>query len=222
MLSKKISLLFLSLFLVAALACTANANILEYSNSFNLLDGTVSTILFTIDDTQGTIANPSMHNGLNTSVGGFNAYDSEFTISLEIGGTTYSDDVFSWTDGYPLVTLNDDGSVNAIDYWVTTGSNGILYIIESTSGSPILTTVNDYSILDNNNNGVIEENEYNAFDANAIAEIIGDNPSVIIDSGTWKTKVEWPVSEIPEPATFILFGLGLFGWAWANRRRVLK
>lgn len=221
MVLKKIGRLFLAVFLVTAVACTANATILEYSNSFNL-NGSNATISFTIDTDQGTNSDPSMHNGLDAVdvVSGLNAYDSWFTISLEIDGTTYSDDVFSWTSAYPSVTVNtSDWSINSIDYWVSSGTN--VFVIESTNTGTALNAV-AYSELDLDNDGVIEINEIDGdndgdIDA-AIANIIQTNSwaNATIDSG------EWTTSQIPEPATFSLFGLGLFGWAWVMRRRSSK
>ncbi|WP_020588083.1 PEP-CTERM sorting domain-containing protein [Desulfobacter curvatus] len=226
MLSKKISQFFLAIFFVTSLACTANATTIDYSNSFSLSDGSDATILFTIDTDQGTDSYPSMHNGLDAIVTGYNAYDSLFTISLTVDGTPYSDDAFSWTEGYPLVTLNSDGSVNAIEYWVTTGTNGTLYVIESTSGTPTLTAIsntNNYSGLDSNGDGVIDEDGYNDLGSDGITNLIVANADTSVTiAGTWATSAEWPVSEIPEPATFTLFGLGLFGLAWFSRRRSLK
>ena len=212
LLRKKIRPFFLAILFVMALACTANASILEYSNALTL-NGSDATVSFRIDTTQGfSNGTLSMHNGLV----GNDAYDSLFTISLKIGGTPYYDDAFSWTAAYPSVTLNEsDWSINAVDYWVTVGAD--VFVFETTTGGTTVTTV-AFSALDTNNNGVIESSDLDSDgDGN-----IDSGINFSIDNGPTSPTGDWTTSEVPEPATLSLFGLGLFGWAWVIRRRSLK
>nr|WP_320193487.1 PEP-CTERM sorting domain-containing protein [uncultured Desulfobacter sp.] len=219
MLLRTIRPFFLAILFVMALACMANASILEYSNALTL-NGSDATVLFTIDTTQGTATDPSMHNGLDAVVNGYNAYDSVFTISVTIGGTTYSNDFFSWTSAYPSVTVNSDLSINAIDFWVSDGTD--VFVIETAVTGTTLSAL-AYSDFDRNGNGTVDSSDFDMdndgdIDSDAIGSIIQNESwaSATIDQGDWTT------SEVPEPATLSLFGLGLFGWAWVIRRRSLK
>lgn len=215
MLSKKISTLLLGCCFVVASACAANASILEYSQTL-ALGGSSATIWFTIDTDQGyKDSGLSMHS---------DTYDSLFEISLEVDGTTYSTDVFTWTDAYPSVTLNaSDWSINGIDLWVYSSSS-TLFEIDSNSGSTKLTEIMDYSALDPNNDGIIEEDEIpviingdgtTSLDSVAIAAVVNadGNTSSVVDTG------DWAVSEVPEPGTFVLLSLGLFSIVGIYRKQ---
>ena len=252
MLSKKIVQLLLILLLAVAFTGTAHATIIDYTYSFALdlnssnpygLDSedTTATISFTIDSSQGyKDSGLSMH---------YFASDDVFTMSLVIsdGTKTYTynttDDLDYSSGYYPAATLNtSDWSINTIDFTIDDDLLSTIIVIkaeeeESTGEDSIGATALDYDwddVADNekviavvNEDGKVELKTVTLDDNGEI--ITDDEGEPIMEALTstqfGKSDLSEGTSEtstIPEPATFFLYGVGLFGLAWHNRRRSFK
>lgn len=249
MFKKQLSRLLLIYLLGIAFSSTAHATSIDYTytfslalesgNAYNLDTDAYATVAFTIDSTSGntSAAGLSMH---------YLAIDPSFTMSLEIGdyisSPTYTygvtDDPSSATGFYPAVTLNtSDWSINTIDFTITDEVLGNLVVLTieaedtggGSSGTPELTAGSvALSVLDPDGDGnytIPTDSGGNiTLTETASGELAlansGGAPIAAIDFSD-TTGTAWTTT-IPEPATFTLFGLGLFGWAWVNRRRALE
>ena len=86
-------------------------------------------------------------------------------------------------------------------------------------------TTGRYDKYDGDGDGDLSETETE----NIISNLYNSNKELDELFDVWSTKdIEtgpggnWSTTIIPEPATFILFGLGLFGWTWLNRRKYVN
>lgn len=150
--------------------------------------------------------------------GSFTAYNSNGTVWEDIQSATDSDTGEAWLTAGIVNPVQTGGTDYAYSYATLGSVLGEfsaeaffgLTVIENNTGFPIFESVNDS-----------DEKLYNTSVEIAFTTHIEENNQYAKGNSPWQIQSNDPaiVQPIPEPATLLLFGIGLLGFASFGRRK---